>query len=166
MTGLYNRRYYAETIKKEMNRVKRHSSTLALMMIDVDNFKLYNDTYGHQAGDTVLIEIAEILRAYTSRSGEYAFRLGGEEFAIVVSGMKEEECFILGNLIRREIENRAIPHIKNDASPFVTISMGIAFYTSKSEMTCEELYKEADTQLYRAKERGRNQVVGSYSQNG
>jgi len=159
MTGLYNRRYYAETIKKEMNRVKRHDSDLALMMIDVDNFKLYNDTYGHQAGDTVLIEIAEILRAYTSRSGEYSFRLGGEEFAIVVSGMKEEECFILGNLIRREIENRAIPHIKNKVSPFVTISMGIAFYTSKSEMTCEELYKEADTQLYRAKERGRNQVI-------
>lgn len=166
MTGLYNRRYYAETIKKEMNRVKRHSSSLALMMIDVDNFKLYNDTYGHQAGDTILAEIADILKEYTSRSGEYAFRLGGEEFAVVVSGMNEEECVDLGNRIRMKIEGKAFPHIKNDASPVVTISMGIAFYTSKSEMTCEELYKEADTQLYSAKERGRNQVVGSYSPNG
>ncbi|MDO9207137.1 MAG: diguanylate cyclase [Sulfuricurvum sp.] len=162
MTGLYNRRYYVKKIQEEMNRVKRHDTSIALMMIDVDNFKLYNDTYGHQAGDKVLTDVAGILKEYTSRSGEYAFRLGGEEFAILVSGMREEEYIDLGNRIRVEIEKMEIPHINNDISPFVTISMGIALYDSVSEMTCEELYKEADIQLYKAKNNGRNRVMVQY----
>ncbi|HEX5710444.1 MAG TPA: diguanylate cyclase [Sulfuricurvum sp.] len=159
MTGLYNRRYYVKKIQEEMNRVKRHDSSLALMMIDVDYFKLYNDTYGHQEGDKILTLVAGILKAYTSRSGEYAFRLGGEEFGILVSGMSEEEYIDLGNRIRIEIQNMSIPHAKNDVSPFVTISMGIALYDAASEISCEELYKEADTQLYKAKANGRNQVM-------
>jgi len=160
MTGLYNRRYYVKIIKEEMNRVKRHHSSMALMMIDVDNFKLYNDTYGHQAGDIVLNKVAEVLKFYTSRSGEYAFRLGGEEFGIVVSSMSSEEYLDLGNRIRGAVEALEIPHEKNNAALYVTISVGIAVYhpVSGSDMTCEELYRLADAQLYIAKDGGRNHV--------
>lgn len=159
MTGLYNRRFYIKTINEEMNRIKRHDSSLALMMIDVDNFKLYNDTYGHQAGDDVLTHVSDILKFYTSRSGEYAFRLGGEEFGIIVSGMSRDDYVDLANRIRSAIEVLAIEHKHNNASPYVTISIGIALYHADSKEKCEELYKEADIQLYRAKEFGRNQVV-------
>lgn len=159
MTGLYNRRHYAAIIQEEMNRARRHDFSMALMMLDVDYFKCYNDTYGHQAGDAVLNQVADILKVYTSRSGEYAFRLGGEEFGVLVSEMSQEEYLNLGNLIRREIEALAITHKKNNASPYVTISMGIALYHPDSTLTYEELYKAADNQLYMAKDKGRNQVM-------
>ncbi|MFY9143149.1 diguanylate cyclase [Sulfuricurvum sp.] len=159
MTGLYNRRFYVKKINEEMNRIKRHDSSLALMMVDVDNFKLYNDTYGHQAGDDVLTQVSNVLKSYTSRSGEYAFRLGGEEFGVIVSGMSKDEYVDLANRIRLAIEALAILHQKNNAAPYVTISIGIAVYKMDSLFKCEDLYREADIQLYRAKERGRNQVV-------
>lgn len=159
LTSLYNRRHYISTIQNEMNRAKRHDFTMALMMLDVDYFKRYNDTYGHQAGDDVLIQIAKILKLYTARSGEYAFRLGGEEFAIIVSDMSDEEYLYLGHRIRNEIKALAIMHENNDASQYVTISMGIFVYHPESIMTHEHLYKEADDQLYAAKDNGRNQVM-------
>ena len=159
LTGLSNRRHYIITIQEEMNRAKRHNSSMALMMLDVDHFKRYNDTYGHQAGDDVLIRIAEILKHYTSRSGEYAFRLGGEEFALLISDMSDEEYIYLGNRVLNEVEKLAILHEKNDVSPYVTISIGIFIYYPESVMTHDELYKEADDLLYRAKEQGRNKVV-------
>lgn len=159
MTGLYNRRFYIKTINEEMNRIKRHASSLALLMIDVDNFKLYNDTYGHQAGDDVLAQVSDIFKFYTSRSGEYAFRLGGEEFGIIISGMNRDEYIDFANRIRHAIEMLKIVHEKNNAAPYVTISIGIALYYSNSKDKCEDLYREADKQLYRAKEDGRNQVV-------
>ena len=159
MTGLYNRRFYVQIISEEMNRIKRHRSSLVLMMLDVDNFKLYNDNYGHQAGDIVLNQVANVLKFYTSRSGEYAFRLGGEEFAVLVSDMNEEGYLALAERIRRAIEMLEIHHKKNDASAFVTVSIGVAIYYHDSMITCEELYKESDNQLYRAKDNGRNQVA-------
>jgi len=159
MTDLHNRRHYILTIEEEMNRAKRHNRTMALMMLDVDHFKRYNDTYGHQAGDDVLIRIAKVLKQYTARSGEYAFRLGGEEFAIIVSDMSDEEYLDFGHRIRIETEGLAILHANNDASQYVTISMGIYVYHPESIMTHEQLYKEADDQLYMAKDQGRNQVM-------
>jgi len=142
-----------------MNRAKRHNRTMALMMLDVDHFKQYNDTYGHQAGDDVLIQIAKILKLYTARSGEYTFRLGGEEFAIIVSDMSDAEYLDFGHRIRIETEALEILHKNNDASQYVTISMGIFIYHPESDMTHEQLYKEADDQLYAAKEQGRNRVI-------
>lgn len=159
MTGLYNRRHYLATIQEEMNRAKRHNSSMALMMLDVDYFKRYNDTYGHQAGDNVLIRIAQVLQLYTSRSGDYAFRLGGEEFALLVSDMSDEEYLSLGHRILNDVEALKILHEKNDVSAYVTISMGIFIYSPESRLTYEELYKEADDQLYAAKDQGRNQVI-------
>lgn len=129
------------------------------MMLDVDNFKLYNDTYGHAEGDTILIKISEILQSYTLRSGEFAFRLGGEEFGIVLSNMTRAEYFALGERICTSVENLHLPHSQNTAGAYVTVSIGIAVYDYRSEITCEDLYKEADRQLYLAKENGRNCVM-------
>ena len=159
MTDLHNRRHYISIIQEEMNRAKRHNSTMALMMLDVDFFKHYNDTYGHQAGDNVLIRIAEILKEYSSRSGDYAFRLGGEEFALLITNMSDDEYLTLGHRILNEVEALEILHEKNDSSSYVTISMGIYVYHPEFVMSHEELYKEADDRLYMAKDRGRNQVV-------
>lgn len=159
MTGLYNRRHYVKVIESEMNRAKRHRHTLALMMLDVDHFKRYNDTYGHQAGDRILSQVADVLRDYTSRSGEYAFRLGGEEFGIVISDMSTEEYRNLGDFIRRKVEELALEHKHNDTSPYVTVSIGIAVFHPESDRDCDALYRAADVQLYKAKAQGRNQVV-------
>lgn len=161
MTGLYNRRHYIKVIAEEMNRVRRHGTSLVLMMIDVDNFKLYNDTYGHHAGDDILIHVAEVLKFYTSRSGEYAFRMGGEEFAVLASGMTVEGYIELGKMICYSVEQLVLPHEKNSASSYVTVSLGIALFDKNNNMDCEQLYKEADLQLYTAKEHGRNQVASS-----
>ena len=162
MTDLYNRRHYITIVQEEMNRAKRHNTTMALMMLDVDFFKHYNDTYGHQAGDNVLIRIAGILKEYTSRSGDYAFRLGGEEFALLITNMSDEEYLYLGHRILNEVVALKILHEKNEASPYVTISMGIYIYYPEFVMTHEELYKEADDRLYLAKDRGRNQIAVLY----
>lgn len=159
MTGLYNRRHYVQVMEQEINRAKRHGTTLALIMIDVDYFKHYNDTYGHQAGDEILSQVAQILKSYTSRSGDYAFRLGGEEFGVIVSNMNEDEYLNIANLICRGVEGLGLLHEKSGASAYVTVSVGVAIYQPDSGMNCEELYKNADTQLYRAKEGGRNRVV-------
>lgn len=159
MTGLYNRRHYVKIIHDQINHVKRHGSSFALMMIDVDHFKGYNDTYGHQSGDNVLSQVADLFKNYTSRSGEYAFRMGGEEFAIVVGGLQKSEYYHLAERIRTAVETLQLPHQKNTASDYVTISIGITYFDAEREIDCEQLYKEADTQLYIAKEMGRNRVV-------
>jgi diguanylate cyclase (GGDEF)-like protein/PAS domain S-box-containing protein len=159
MTTLFNRRYYLETIELEINRAKRHGYTLALMMIDIDYFKLYNDTYGHLEGDSALIKVASILQKYTSRNGEYPFRLGGEEFALLFSQMSREEYQSIGEQICSEIEALKIDHSKNNASAYVTISMGIVICHPDSSITHDDLYREADKMLYHAKENGRNQII-------
>lgn len=159
MTGLYNRRHYVTVMHDYINHVKRHGGSFALMMIDVDHFKGYNDTYGHLAGDNILNQLAEVFKTYTSRSGEYAFRMGGEEFAIVVGGMEKSDYYYLAERVRIAIETLQLPHQKNTASTYVTISMGIACFDSEREIECEQLYKEADGQLYIAKEMGRNRVM-------
>lgn len=159
MTGLFNRRHYARVMHDELNRMQRNHQSLALLMMDVDYFKRYNDTYGHHAGDVVLNQIADILKEYTSRSGEYAFRLGGEEFGILVCGMSRGEYVNLANRIRNEVEKLKLIHGMNDAESYITLSVGIAVFDPESAATCEDLYKEADLQLYAAKDRGRNQVV-------
>ena len=128
------------------------------MMIDVDNFKLYNDNYGHQEGDSVLFEIAKVLNNYCKRAGDFAFRLGGEEFGILFSELTEEESKTYANAIRKAVEDLKIPHEKNSIFSFVTISVGLLSISPKEKITEDEIYKKADNLLYKAKESGRNRV--------
>ena len=158
LTKLYNRRHFNKILHDELNRAKRDKKILSFMMIDVDYFKLYNDTYGHQEGDNVLFEIANVLNNYCKRAGDFAFRLGGEEFGILFSELTKEESKNYANAIRKAVENLKIPHDKNSISSYVTISVGLLSINHDEKITEDEIYKKADDLLYKAKESGRNKV--------
>ena len=158
LTKLYNRRHFNKLLHDEVNRAKRDTKLLSFMMIDVDFFKLYNDNYGHQEGDNVLCEIGKVLNSYCKRAGDFAFRLGGEEFGILFSELTKEESEIYANAIRKAVENLKIAHLKNKTSKVVTISIGLLSIEPIEEITEDEIYKKADDLLYEAKESGRNKV--------
>ena len=158
LTKLYNRRHFNKLLHDEVNRAKRDTKLLSFMMIDVDFFKLYNDNYGHQEGDNVLHEIGKVLNSYCKRAGDFAFRLGGEEFGILYSELTKEESEVYANAIRKAVENLKIPHLKNETSKVVTISIGLLSIEPNQEITEDEIYKKADDLLYKAKESGRNKV--------
>ena len=157
LTKLYNRRYFNSKIDEEINRAKRENKFISLFIIDVDYFKQYNDTYGHQMGDFVLQKVAEIFKKRASRASDFAFRLGGEEFAIL-SNLEKEKAVEFAQIIKNEIENLQIEHKNSSVSPYVTISIGIASEVATKIISSDELYKEADDNLYEAKRLGRNRV--------
>lgn len=158
LTKLYNRRHFNQVLHNELNRAKRDKKALSFMMLDVDYFKFYNDTYGHQEGDKVLCKISKVLNSFCKRAGDFAFRLGGEEFGILFSELSQKEAEIFANVIRKAIENLKIPHEKNIISNVVTISIGLLTILYNEEITEIEIYKKADDLLYKAKETGRNKV--------
>ncbi|MFK5975635.1 MAG: diguanylate cyclase [Sulfurovum sp.] len=158
LTGLYNRRYFNATILQEINRSKRDNSNLYFMMLDVDNFKLYNDIYGHQEGDTVLEQIGLLLNSWTKRANDFSFRLGGEEFGIIIYENSNEEALSYANHIKKAVENLKITHNQNTAGDFITISIGLVSLNSLKNKNANKLYKEADNLLYQAKASGRNRV--------
>lgn len=158
LTTLYNRRYFNKVLHDELNRAKRDKKILSFMMMDVDYFKLYNDMYGHQEGDKVLYKISQVLKNYCKRAGDFAFRLGGEEFGIIFSDQKKEETEFFAETVRQAVENLKIEHSQNSISKFVTISIGLLSVYPLEQLTEDEIYKKADDLLYKAKESGRNKV--------
>ena len=150
LTGLLNRRYLEERLTEETKRSNRYGYPMSLMMIDVDEFKNYNDTFGHPEGDKTLRIVAHSLKE-TLRSADVAARYGGEEFSILLPQTTSEEAHTIAERIRQKIEATPFPHRK------VTVSIGIA---SCSQIVCEpqEVIKAADQALYEAKRRGRNNV--------
>ncbi len=159
LTKLYNRRHFNEYFKQELNRAKRDYNTLAFVMIDIDHFKLYNDTYGHQAGDEVLISVAKVLKQFSSRAGDNAFRIGGEEFGLILIADSSSAINEHLKRLRDAIEALSIEHKKNSVSKYVTASLGYVLIGQDNDLGVEDLYKRADSALYKAKENGRNQVV-------
>lgn len=127
------------------------------MMIDIDFFKQYNDTYGHINGDDVLIHIADTLQKHFCRASDFCFRLGGEEFGIISTGNTLTEVIQQAEQLRMAIEKLNIQHKKSRISNYVTISMGVGF--SNGADTFEEIFSEADAALYKAKDYGRNRIV-------
>ena len=162
LTTLYNRRHFNNVLHDELNRAKRDKRILSFMMMDVDHFKFYNDTYGHQEGDTVLFKISEVLKSFCKRAGDFAFRLGGEEFGIIFSEQTIEESEVFANMVRKAIENLKIEHKQNTISSFVTISIGLLTIYPVEKLTEDEIYKKADDLLYKAKETGRNKVCTKF----
>lgn len=150
LTGLLNRRYLEERIAEEIARSKRHRFSLSLIMLDVDDFKAYNDSYGHPAGDTALQTVAEILKE-TLRGADVAARYGGEEFAILLPQTSSEEAVQIGERLRRRIEGTQFPQRR------ITISVGIASCSNEVD-TPRDLISAADVALYAAKNQGRNNV--------
>jgi diguanylate cyclase (GGDEF)-like protein/PAS domain S-box-containing protein len=158
MTQLFNRRYLDETLAYELTNCHRSGKTLGVIMIDIDHFKTYNDTYGHDVGDYVLIEIAEIIRAKL-REGDVACRYGGEEMVIILVGASKEITYERAELVRAAIEKHPFS-FKGKSQAGVTASLGVAAYPDDGA-TATLLLKSADTALYLAKESGRNKVVAA-----
>jgi len=159
LTGLSNRRYLDEYLSVEWQRSIADQSEISMLMIDVDNFKLYNDTYGHIAGDAVLKQIALTVESCLSRPTGLAARFGGEEFAVVLPGSPAGGLRLLAEKIRNAIEALHLPHANSPTCLYVTISIGGASVVPTSEADMTSLIEAADLELYRAKDEGKNRVA-------
>ncbi|MDY7004574.1 MAG: PleD family two-component system response regulator [Cyanobacteriota bacterium] len=166
LTMVANRRNFEKFIESEWKRSHRNSLPLSIIMCDVDFFKAYNDTYGHQAGDTCLKKIADIIMQNVNRSSDLVARYGGEEFVVVLPETDVERAVYVAEKIRKSIKDAAIAHQGSKISNCVTISCGVATrkslsWASESEFKLDDLIKEADSALYEAKSQGRDQVYYS-----
>lgn len=160
LTGLYNRRHFNDRIVHKILKAAKEQKGLAFMLLDIDHYKKYNDTYGHYEGDHVLRMIGSTLTAQMRKRTDMAFRLGGEEFAILHISTGVEEAYEFAESLRACIEDLHIPHTQNDASPYITVSVGLAVVTAvDDELTEEKIYRLADEALYRSKTKGRNCVT-------
>ena len=161
LTGIANRRHFEDSISSAWNSGNRSQNQLVLVLVDVDYFKRINDTFGHAAGDQVLKEIANIVHFACKREGEFAARIGGEEFALLVRSNEDDNVELLIEKIRQKIESEEI--IVDNQIIKVTCSFGIAITKPSLDKTISEFYKVADKCLYAAKDSGRNQIVsGKY----
>lgn len=159
LTRLANRRYFFEHFQQEWNRHLRHAAPLSLVIIDVDDFKAYNDTYGHQAGDDCLRQIAETLADTARRAGDFVARLGGEEFVALLARTDADDACQLAEKLRWQVEQMAVAHSASRVADVVTISVGVATTIPAQEHRLEDLLRRADEALYEAKAAGRNRVI-------
>ncbi len=162
LTSLYNRRYFNDIAQGIIEQTMRDEEVFAFLLLDIDNFKKYNDTYGHQAGDEVLICVAQSLKSTFKRSDDTIFRLGGEEFGILINSKTIDNVMALAELTRANIESLQIEHKNNLPSEVITASFGIGIISSKYNKDLhylDSLYKNADDALYKAKDNGRNRIV-------
>lgn len=160
LTGLFNRRHFNEIIEKKFQTAKKNKSLFCFLLMDVDNFKKYNDFYGHQKGDFVLKEVSKAIKNI-NQVGYIAFRLGGEEFGAVYGAKDENEALAVAQKVCKSIEKLQIEHKENNASPFVSASVGVAiadFSQKNKNRSVDFIYKTADEALYRAKANGRNRI--------
>jgi len=159
LTGLANRRYFDEALSTEFYRLKRSGSTLSLIILDVDYFKRFNDSYGHIAGDNCLRQIGTTLKTIVGRAPDIVARYGGEEFVVILPETKDNGAETLAERIRKTVEELAIPHSASDTAEHVTVSLGVVtVYTTKLALP-QQVVALADEALYCAKERGRNRVA-------
>ncbi len=161
LTGLWNRRYFDEILNGELARARREKEPLSLILLDVDHFKLFNDHYGHVAGDECLRTVAGAVGKVIQRPGDHACRYGGEEFAVLLTNTDESGGRHVAEAIRSAVESLALPHEKN-ALGVVTVSLGMACAdaaTIRDVTLAQVLVHAADQALYAAKQSGRNAVV-------
>lgn len=155
LTGLYNRRWLDNALARLLAQVQKGEQQLCILLIDADNFKRYNDSHGHQAGDQALVALGEVLKT-TVRPYDFATRYGGEEFLIMLPNASREEGRVVAERIRGNVAKKAIVAVDGTPLPGITVSIGLAI--SDAGSTPESLIGAADAQLYRAKEAGRNGV--------
>lgn len=159
LTGLYNRRYLKKKLQEEWRRCLRQQKLLALLLVDIDYFKVFNDIYGHQHGDDTIRQVTWNLAKNINLPGAFASRYGGEEFIIVLPDFSPDRILPLAEFIRASIEDLKIPHKSSAVSDWVTVSIGISSAMPNTAMDIELLIQQADIALYQAKNQGRNQVV-------
>jgi diguanylate cyclase (GGDEF)-like protein/PAS domain S-box-containing protein len=158
LTGLANRRYFDESLRTEFFRLKRSGAPLSFIMLDIDHFKTFNDTYGHLAGDNCLKEIGGALKGNVRRVHDIVARYGGEEFAVIMPETESRGAAALAEQIRKSIEELGIPHSASDAASVVTVSLGVITAYPAVLTKPEEIIAMADEALYAAKGKGRNRV--------
>ena len=159
LTQLPNRRSFDETIDQEWHRLAREEQELSLVLCDIDCFKQYNDTYGHQAGDECLRQVAKALGDCAKRAGDLACRYGGEEFIFLLPSTPLEGAIKFAERVRQAVEALSLPHGTSRAASVVTLSLGVATQVPCSDSLPDILLKAADDALYQAKDSGRNRVV-------
>jgi diguanylate cyclase (GGDEF)-like protein len=158
LTGLANRRRFDEMFRQEWNRARRDETSLGVLMIDIDYFKQYNDTYGHQAGDTCLQQVAKAIGEIVSRPGDLPARYGGEEFVVVLPKTDAAGAAIVAEKMRAAVHAMRLQHASSQVSNRVTISIGVAAMVPPEKSEPAVLVAAADQALYRAKREGRNRV--------
>ena len=159
LTGLMNRRHFDEYLKYELSRMRRSGKPISLIMLDVDHFKLYNDTYGHISGDECLKRIADALKSVVCRGQDILVRYGGEEFVVILPETDPLGADKVARNIMDSIIQLRIPHVASETLDFVTVSLGVATVLKADAITPEKLVKMADEALYRAKKEGRNRFA-------
>jgi len=150
LTKLYNRRHFSNVINKEFARAIRQKECLSFLMIDADKFKDYNDTYGHLQGDELLVSLAQVFNGIAKRSEDFVFRMGGEEFGVLLPNTDFNGALSIAEKIREEVQSNTK----------ISVSIGVACVYPKVGENPDNLLKLADSNLYKAKEKGRNVVVG------
>ena len=157
LTGLYNRRYFERRLREESAHAKRHKRPFAIVLVDIDHFKLVNDTYGHEDGDRVLCHVAELLGA-SLREDDIECRFGGEEFVILLRATTGPAARVVANRLRSSIASQGIALGAKDELRHVTFSGGVAAADERNEYDADNIVDRADKALYRAKRAGRNRV--------
>ena len=164
LTNLFNRRSMDRYLKNEWNRHLRAHKPLSLIFLDIDCFKQYNDTYGHDGGDQCLIQVAKVLLNNSLRSSDMVTRFGGEEFAVILPETTEDDAYRIAEAICSELGKKRIPHAGSIVVNYVTISVGVATMIPRKADSEELLRLSADKALYKAKVMGRNQIIKADSE--
>ena len=156
LTNIRNRRFFDETFEKTFSEIKRDKKSLAVLMIDIDFFKPYNDNYGHGQGDETLRKVAKALEKTIKRASDFVARYGGEEFVILLKDINKDGVEAVANNLLNAVRELKITHEFSKIENYVTVSIGASFYNSNSDITKLELLLKADETLYNVKNSGRN----------
>jgi diguanylate cyclase (GGDEF)-like protein len=159
LTGIHNRRYFDMSLERELRRAQRNGGQLALLLMDIDSFKAYNDHFGHQQGDACLIAVAQALAAMLKRPADVAARYGGEEFAAILPDTAAEQAACLANAIREHVAALNLAHAPGTNKDHVTLSIGVASFSADRLNEAALLIGAADKALYAAKRGGRDRIV-------
>lgn len=158
LTNVSNRRCFDDFLDREWRRCKRLEQPISLIMLDIDHFKLFNDQYGHPAGDDCLKSVASMLKSLARRPSDLTARYGGEEFAVILGNTNTQAATEMADSVLQVIRGLAIPHAVSAVAPIVTASLGVATIFPRTVADQAELIKIADRSLYAAKKRGRNRI--------
>jgi diguanylate cyclase (GGDEF)-like protein len=159
LTQVANRGEFDRVLRQELQRHGRSQRSLALLLIDVDFFKRYNDHYGHLQGDDCLVQVAQALQQSVRRTTDCVARYGGEEFAIILPATDTEGAILVAQAVRRAIANLQLPHTTSDANAYVTVSIGITVTIPGDDSPLQGVILQTDKALYQAKQQGRDRFV-------
>lgn len=158
LTSIANRRQFDQQLEKEWRRMMRQAASLAVLLVDIDHFKKFNDQYGHGAGDECLRLVAQTIADVTKRPGDLTARYGGEEFAVILPDTDEAGALAVAKSMHLVVDKLMLPHAASPVADHVTVSIGVASDVPQRQGNLQDLINAADQALYRAKTMGRNQV--------